>query len=352
MAEKDSNKIYAKEVYCETLTECPDSVEWCPSDGYKNIVACGTYQLLKQEKEGLPGHLMNRKGSIALFSQNDLGMKKCFKVETDAILDLKWNGNCVDETMLCAADAKGFVKLYSLDKITESCNDVKLTEVVASKVTNEGLLLSLDWGLEAKICTSDSNGCLSIIDSCNNEVVKESQWKAHDFEAWICAYNTWDGNVVYSGGDDCKFCSWDVRDPSKYIFKNSAHQAGVCSIQCNSKSDHILATGSYDECVRFWDTRCIRRQPMSEMFVGGGVWRLKWHPYDCDRLLTACMFNGFKVISYENGSPNIITSFTTNDGSLAYGVDWSQGDTEKNTDYIAGCTFYDCKLGLWKLSER
>lgn len=42
-------------------------------------------------------------------------------------------------------------------------------------------------------------------------------------------------------------------------------------------------------------------QSLCEVGVGGGVWRLKWHPIDKSLLLAACMHNGCSVLRCETG---------------------------------------------------
>lgn len=107
--------------------------------------------------------------------------------------------------------------------------------------------------------------------------------------------------------------------------------------------------------------------------VGGGAWRLKWHPNILRKtdLLVACMHDGFKVVHFES-LPNpdaerssegrttldlasyTITARNDVHTSLAYGADWqfasstSAGDSAQGFSVIASCSFYDHMLSIWR----
>ncbi|XP_069789348.1 diphthine methyltransferase isoform X2 [Narcine bancroftii] len=259
-----------------------DAVEWCPIDKWHNVLTCGTYQLKNPEEQGSGNLEMNepqiRQGRLYLYSfQNKQlysPLTEIQRIEMPAILDLK-------------------------------CGPVKIT-------------------------SSDSKGCLSLVsvDGSRPALDVISQWKAHDFEAWIAAFNYWNTDVVYSGGDDSKLKGWDMRmGIDRPIFINTRHSMGVCSIQSNPHKQYILATGSYDEHILIWDSRQMK-QPLADTHVQGGVWRVKWHPSQ-NLLLTACMHNGFHILDCEGvfaaGQERcpILYSYILHN-SLAYGADWSR----------------------------
>lgn len=117
-----------------------------------------------------------------------------------------------------------------------------------------------------------------------------------------------------------------------------------------------LTSNSYADTVYLFDTR-KPTSPLDEVAVGGGVWRVKWHPSAerKDDLLVACMHVGCKVINFEERlltrDHSITTSFTKHT-SMAYGADWSYASRVaakgSQDSLIASCSFYDHILHLWQ----
>ena len=115
---------------------------------------------------------------------------------------------------------------------------------------------------------------------------------------------------------------------------------------------------SYDNTVRIFDTRNMS-SPVADVGVGGGVWRVKWHPSASRKedLLVACMHDGFKIVNYtlretiNQGivtDPPVVTSRYDAHTSLAYGVDWQHSLGQEDVqDFVASCSFYDHSLHLW-----
>lgn len=195
-------------------------------------------------------------------------------------------------------------------------------------------------------------------------------WKAHEYEAWIAAFDCYTPTTVWSGGDDLTLYGWDVRTgpdsghiPSPTFFCTKPFDGGVTSLQSHHLRQHIWAVGSYDSKLRLFDARMTAR-PLSETDVGGGVWRVKWHPTDADKLLVGCMHDGFKVLrlnqlNVQEVQPRdlrgeqfeLVTRFDQHD-SLAYGCDWDRalhinGTEEAQGRNVYSCSFYDATLHIW-----
>lgn len=317
-----------------------DAVEWCPVPQWDNVLVCGTYQLQKTPDEaGVGSASPSRVGRVYLFQFRQEGalcppLTEVQRIDTPAILDMKWCHVPVSGLpLLGTATATGELQLYRLIDTQEgSC----ALEVLSSlELGPDRLALSLDWSTGRgdssgmHVVSSDSAGCVNVLSVGEAGLTAVSQWKAHDFEAWISAFSYWDTQLLYSGGDDCKLKGWDLRiGPSTPTFTSKRHTMGVCSIHSNPHREHILATGSYDEQVLLWDGRSLR-QPLNESPLGGGVWRLKWHPTQEHLLLAACMHNDFHILHCQQaldgdgGACPVVASYILHN-SLAYGADWSR----------------------------
>ena len=349
-----------------------DSVEWCPLN--PEYFVCGTYQLIEgncgKENELKSSEKNSRVGSILLFNyqSSTRSVLEIQKISTAAVTDMKWCSHPVSgKTVLAITSSAGDITLYSLIEKDGVCN---LEKLGTFDVCSPSLSLSLDWSKIATakmdsdtVVVSDSSGSVSELrlSGSGNSFELIRRWKAHNFDAWITAYDYWNTSTVYSGGDDCTLKGWDTRTGCyKPVFVNKSHTMGVCSIQSNPHIENVFVSGSYDEQIHVWDSRSMK-EPLTSCDVGGGVWRLKWHPIKPDYLLAASCHSGFHVVQLDfNKKPaglEIIGSYTAHK-SLAYGADWgrhtSQFNISENADslheILATCSFYDHSLHLWEMT--
>lgn len=161
-----------------------DSVEW---NDY-GIFAVGTYQLEERDENSSKS---KRKGRIYLFDfdSENFTVEKLQQIETEAILDQKWYKN-----YLITATSLGKIQFYDFAEKSLKFS----SEIVLSQCDDENLALSIDVDdKNERIAASDSQGKISLIDVKTNEVT--IQWKAHEFEAWTCAFDRWSENLIYSG---------------------------------------------------------------------------------------------------------------------------------------------------------
>jgi len=196
--------------------------------------------------------------------------------------------------------------------------------------------------------------------------IEETQrWNAHTMfgcpsEVWTCSFLRGHDNVVLSGADDVTLKVWDVRQTQRHIHKigESEFDAGVTAISSHPSIDHVFAAGSYDEYVRVYDYRKMD-QPMSKVHVGGGVWRIKWHPSyyhkvvegdisHSGKMLVAAMHGGCRVANVpilggDDGDVEILSQFTAHE-SMAYGADWISSN---KCEVVASCSFYDRQAFIW-----
>lgn len=271
-------------------------------------------------------------------------------IETAAILDAKWLV-VANKCFLLAASALSEVLVYELrtDDRLHFIDTINL----ASDSDENLLALSIDvrgTTNSENLLASDSRGMVSLMTVTKSNIVKERSWKAHSFEAWTCAFDKWNPNVVYTGGDDTFLHIYDIRAAEvQQTLKNKSHIAGVTTFL--SYSEHCLISGSYDEYLRIFDTRNWR-QPVVDLQLFGGIWRIK--PSKCDRnmLLCACMYKNFSLcrINNELTALELVAEFTKHE-SICYGAAWAPNRLCCGGQVMITCSFYDKKLCISSIHQ-
>ncbi|KAK7064228.1 WD-repeats-region domain-containing protein [Favolaschia claudopus] len=334
-----------------------DSVEFCPHPAARNVLVCGTYNL-EQNSVAPEGSKQKRSGQCLVYTVDSTPkptLQKIQSIDLPAILDMKWSHRSQSaRPLLGIADSEGHVSLHEWnDDKLETCASI-------SCASSDVLCLSLDWSnrryndMLGSLVVSLSNGSLCLLTPAENTLSISDTWHAHDFEPWIAAWDYWDSPVIYSGGDDLKLKGWDIRQGfSQPTFTSKRFTAGVTTIQSHPHVENQFAVGSYDNIVRIFDKR-KPLLPVTQLDVGGGAWRVKWHPSPSRKndLLVACMHDGFKVARFGSSDDAELTGGEVvkrydNHASLAYGADWSFCGSGEGETLIASCSFYDHAMHLW-----
>lgn len=157
------------------------------------IFAVGLYELDKKDEENSKNNL--RRGKVEIFNYSDGSLRKLQSVETEGILDQKWCKN-----NLITATSGGFIENF---KFNEDSNEIEKLTTLKLKIDEpDCLALSLDINVNNKVnvAASDSKGNLSHLNLENNSII--SQWKAHDFEAWTVAFDSFNDNTIFSGENE------------------------------------------------------------------------------------------------------------------------------------------------------
>lgn len=105
---------------------------------------------------------------------------------------------------------------YALPDITGTCFKQKLEPLLQIWWILSCSVFSVNSN-EVKLVCSDSAGCVNVLSVSEGTLMPLSQWKAHDFEAWISAFSYWDTQLIYSGNSRITDKS-DRRYPHRNIF--------------------------------------------------------------------------------------------------------------------------------------
>ena len=340
-----------------------DAVAFCPHARCQHLLVCGSYELRKEESPP------RRVGQLLLLDTASGALVERQRIDGAGVLDCAWRpaGAADERALLATATSEGFAELHALEADAAG-GGARLADAGRAECAGAGLsLMGCAWSRPgAELALSSTAGWLYVCAMAEGGAPRCTRsWQAHELEGWAVAFDEADPAALYSGGDDAVLKRWDLRcdaaDGAAVAATNRrAHGAGVCCVSPSPLAPHLVATGSYDEVARLWDSRQLR-QPLAEVGCGGGVWRLKWHPSRRELLLGACMHAGFRVLEVAGGAADgdgapalrVAASYTAHGvgDALGYGADWAHGGGGGSEPLRAAtCSFYDRKLHLWTVS--
>lgn len=315
---------------------------WTATRGIDAVAAIGgndavvaTYAL---EEEGV------RCGGVVLVRAGcDDGLHVVSEVGGPGVLDL---ANMNGGKGVLGACSDGTVRFFGV-----GAQGVREGWVERVRDGKEGpIVLSVDMSGEL-LGASDADGGLYVlrVSAGGCERVAERA-DVHAAEAWsMCVSGEAEALRVYSGGDDGTLCGWDV-DGGGIMFRlRKPHGGvGVTSVVRDAAGTGMLWTGGYDDTLRLWDLRAMRNA-VQEIELGGGVWRVKFHPDDPRLMLVATMYDGFKVVRRDavDGRLRVVCRFDEHK-SIAYGAAWMPArETCPGQSVALTGSFYDHSLRLW-----
>lgn len=291
--------------------------------------------------------------------------------------------------LYATAHATGEIQVHQiiLDS-NESDSPLRVETVGTTSETDDGALcLAISWDLKRdshssqRLISSYSKGKVAIhelgwatppsslpLSSIGTISMEEVlSWDAHKMfhspaEVWCASFSTTHEQIVLSGGDEGQLKIWDLRMGTHQPIHSLKHfEAGVTVLAPHPTEEHIIACGSYDETIAILDLRLVSELKPKPLVhsepLGGGMWRMKWHPTRTNRLLLGAMHGGCRVVDIENLQSrennslgiNVRQSFTRHK-SMAYGADWLayQAPSDKKLiEAAASCSFYDRAMYLW-----
>ncbi|KAJ6765319.1 DIPHTHINE METHYLTRANSFERASE [Salix koriyanagi] len=156
-----------------------------------------------------------------------------------------------------------------LKKLCMTWDSLSLIGIDGEKISSK--CLCLDWNPPAtSIPVGLSDGFVSAFSFPESQLDVIQEWKAHEFELWAASFHIHQPQLVYT------------------VARMIANSVGIYG---------MILPICYDEYLRLWDVRSISK-PVNETLVcsGGGVWRVKRHPYVPGVVLATCMHNGFAVV--------------------------------------------------------
>eukprot|EP00742_Colponemidia_sp_Colp-10_P010944 GILJ01012084.1.p1 GENE.GILJ01012084.1~~GILJ01012084.1.p1 ORF type:complete len:785 (-),score=100.78 GILJ01012084.1:150-2504(-) len=124
------------------------------------------------------------------------------------------------------------------------------------ELLSQSKLSCLSWNpsVKAHIASSDYDGAVTVWDVGTGQTVVA--FREHERRVWSVDYFPADSARIVSGSDDCRVKVWSVNQQKSVATIET--RANVCCVRAAPENSHLIAFGSADHHVHFYDLRHTR----------------------------------------------------------------------------------------------
>ncbi|KAH7425083.1 hypothetical protein KP509_11G039000 [Ceratopteris richardii] len=155
-----------------------------------------------------------------------------------------------DDKLFATAGVSKCIKIFDFSTVVNVPAEVHFPVV---KMPTRSKLSCLSWNKYGKnqIASSDYEGSIIVWDINTQQSIME--YEEHEKRAWSVDFSQTDPTMLVSGSDDCKVKVWCVNQESSVL--DIDMKANVCCVKYNPGSSHLLAVGSADHHIHYYDLR-------------------------------------------------------------------------------------------------
>eukprot|EP00158_Paraphelidium_tribonemae_P008735 Partr_v1_DN28665_c1_g1_i1_m49470 putative Cell cycle regulatory protein len=179
---------------------------------------------------------------------------------------------------------------------------------------------SLSWAAQgSQIAIGTGRGTVQLWDAARCSVVRSMA--GHSARVGSLA---WNGSILSSGSRDRSILHRDIRSPSQFVRRLSAHKQEVCGLKWNV-SDNQLASGGNDNKLFVWDK--MDDEPMYRLAShSAAVKAICWSPHQRSLLCSGGGTADRRIKFWNTQTGSLLQSIDT--GSQVCNLAWSKNSNE------------------------
>lgn len=148
--------------------------------------------------------------------------------------------------------------------------------------TQEGYGLSWSPLEQCKLLSGsdDATICMWDLREAGETVNALNIWKGHNDIVEDVDWHKFSRHIFGSVGDDSKMVIWDTRNNDKPVkIVDNAHQGDANCITFNTFNENLVATGGSEGVVKVWDLRYLQNPMNTLEHHKEGVYQVNWSPH-------------------------------------------------------------------------